>query len=553
MDLSQERNTPPEEMPMPDLPASQTLLDGGVEELWLGAKPRIPESTIKAANNADVVIIGAGIAGLCAARAASEEGASVILVEKSTHFNARSGFYAVIGGKINEYFGRPSVDPDEVTDRIMQECQYRIKRPIISRWSKHAHEVFDWYISAMPELYIARTSAEQIPSEHKKCAITPCDWPGPEAYDYRREAFPVFPTSLVFSPGHAPLLKRTLAMCTDDLGVKVYYAHKAEQLITDEDRVSGVLIRDMKDGGYVRLLADKGVILATGDNGGNPEILRRFYPSVITNCIPVSPGARDAEGKPINTGDGLRLGAWAGAKVQEYHAIMSHNMGNMFGMGNTPFLFLNRHGKRFMNECVPGQQLEDQLELQPGKILYQFFDSSWREQLPLMPPNHGSMSGYSPVPLGHHLDGVIDEASFQRALEKGVILQSDTLEGLLGQLDICRDAAMESISRYNELARKGHDDDFGKPARRMFPLEKGPFYASSFGLSTMLACIGGLESDEECHVYTREGDILSGLYVAGNVQGCVYAGEYPICARGLSHSICMFYGYIAGKNVVVGK
>ena len=64
--------------------------------------------------------------------------------------------------------------------------------------------------------------------------------------------------------------------------------------------------------------------------------------------------------------------------------------------------------------------------------------------------------------------------------------------------------------------------------------------------------MGGLESDEECHVYDTEGEIMTGLYVAGNVQGCVYAGEYPICVRGMSHSICMFYGYIAGKNAVKG-
>ena len=541
----------PEELVLSQTPDAYTELRA---EDWLGVEPVIAEADIKERVEADVVIVGAGIAGLCAARSAAEEGASVILVEKSTHFNARSGFYAVIGGKVNEYIGRPPVDPDMVADRFMKESQYRVKRSIISRWSKQICDVFDWYIGAMPDMYIAKTSTEAIPPEHKRFYLAPVGWPESPEYNYREEEFPTYPTSFVFTPGHAPLLKRTLDMCVDELGVKVYYAHKAEMLERSDGRVSAVLARDIKGGGYVRLAAKKSVILTTGDNAGNPEILKRFYPSLIKHGIPLTPmRTKDAEGNLINTGDGLKLGAWIGAKVQEYHAVMSHNMGLMFtGIGNTPFLFLNRHGKRFMNECVPGQQLEDQLELQPGRILHQIFDDNWRDQLRFMPPNHGGYCEYSSEPLGNNFGSTMSEEFFQKSIEKGSIIKADTIEELLEKLDINKENALRSIARYNELANKGHDDDFNKPAKRLFPVEKGPFYASTFGLSPMLACIGGLESDEECHVYTDTGDILPGLYVAGNVQGCVYAGEYPICAQGLSHSICMFYGYVAGKNAVKG-
>lgn len=524
-------------------------------EDWLGEEPQIPEGEIKESLAADIIVVGAGIAGLCAARSAAEEGASVILVEKATHFNARSGQYAVVGGRINEHFDRPGLDPDMVTDRIMRECQYRIKRPIISNWARNAHKVFDWYISAMPEMYIAKSSNETIPDEHKRFHLAPMDCPMPEEYDYTEEEFPVYPTSMVFVPGHAPLLKRTLDKCTEELGVKVIYAHKAEKLEHNDGQVTGVLARDMKSGGYLRLTAHKGVILATGDNAGNPEILKRFYPGLLKHRIPFTPmRTKDAEGNLINTGDGLKLGAWVGAKVQQYHAVMAHNMGLMLvGMGITPFLFLNRHGKRFMNESVPGQQLEDQLELQPGNVLHQIFDDNWRTQMRFMPPNHGGFSGYSETESDNPFGCIMTEPAFQRSLKQGAIIAADTLDELFSKLDIDKDTALKSVARYNELARKGRDDDFNKPAKRLFPIEKGPFYASTFGLSPMLACIGGLESDEDCHVYKEDGNILPGLYVAGNVQGCAYAGEYPICARGLSHSMCMFYGYVAGKNAVRGK
>ena len=74
----------------------------------------------------------------------------------------------------------------------------------------------------------------------------------------------------------------------------------------------------------------------------------------------------------------------------------------------------------------------------------------------------------------------------------------------------------------------------------------------------MLVCAGGLESDENCHTFTEEDpaspkrDIIKGLYVCGNVQGSRYAVEYPICMRGISHSLCVYYGYVAGKNCVAG-
>jgi fumarate reductase flavoprotein subunit len=68
----------------------------------------------------------------------------------------------------------------------------------------------------------------------------------------------------------------------------------------------------------------------------------------------------------------------------------------------------------------------------------------------------------------------------------------------------------------------------------------------------MLVCAGGLESDEEGRTFDNERNAIPGLYVAGNIQGNRYAVEYPICLKGLSHSLCMFYGYVAGKNCVNG-
>jgi succinate dehydrogenase/fumarate reductase flavoprotein subunit len=139
-------------------------------------------------------------------------------------------------------------------------------------------------------------------------------------------------------------------------------------------------------------------------------------------------------------------------------------------------------------------------------------------------------------------------------VENGGAFKADTLEELLDLFpDFDKEKTLETIERYNELARKGVDEDFGKRADRMFPIETGPFYANFSGVTLCLTCMGGLESDEEAHVYDTDRNIIKGLYCSGNIQGNRFAYRYPIYpSLGASHSTAMFYGYVAGKNVVGG-
>lgn len=136
-----------------------------------------------------------------------------------------------------------------------------------------------------------------------------------------------------------------------------------------------------------------------------------------------------------------------------------------------------------------------------------------------------------------------------------MLLKADTLDELL---TLCKEKGLDienakaSIERYNELAKAGKDEDFGKIASRLFPVETAPFYATPCRQGDMLVCIGGLVSDEECHVFDEEKRVIPGFYVAGNVQGNRFAVQYPIAFKGVSHSMALYYGYVAGKNAVAG-
>ena len=138
----------------------------------------------------------------------------------------------------------------------------------------------------------------------------------------------------------------------------------------------------------------------------------------------------------------------------------------------------------------------------------------------------------------------------------GRAVKADTLEELVAKIypddTAAQQTALESIQRYNELAKAGSDDDFGKPASRMFALENRPrtMHDQWGTTSLLLVCVGGLESDENCHTFDADRNVIPGLYVCGNVQGSRYAVEYPICMRGISHSLCVYYGYVAGKNAM---
>lgn len=230
-------------------------------------------------------------------------------------------------------------------------------------------------------------------------------------------------------------------------------------------------------------------------------------------------------------------------------------------MGNAGFLNLDLNGKRFMNEDLPGQQLENQIELQKNRESWQIFDSNWPQQLPYMPAAHGGACYYEDY--ASEDEGPKNNTTYRNykspyqleaAVADGRAVKADTLEELVAKIypddTAAQQTALDSIQRYNELAKAGYDEDFHKPASRMWAVENGPFYADKFTTALLLVCIGGLESDEDCHTFDADRNVIPGLYVAGNIQGNRFATEYPIGLKGVSHSMAMYYGYVAGKNAL---
>jgi len=540
------------------------------DEDWLGTEPEIDESKVAKTVDVDVAVVGCGIAGVAACRSVAEDGGLVAAFEKADGPQCRSGEYAVINGKVQAKWGRDTWTREQIDDIIdshMVESTYRCKRSIMSKWAHNIGETFDWWVEANPDLYYAETTRSAIPDESADNFIIPIFYPLPEHYDWKQERFPCYPTSVEFKPDQHVTVEANMQKAIDTGNVQTFYGCFVEKLIMDNGRCVGLYARDAATGEYIKCNASKGVILSTGDYSQNTKMLKHFCPEVIENNIQCLFTNVDVEGNFTNQGDGIQLGMWAGAQVQQSHAPMIHHMGggaDLAGvgvMGNAGFLNLDLNGKRFMNEDLPGQQLENQVELQKNRESWQIFDSNWPEQLPYMPAAHGGACYYEDY--ASEDEGPKNNTTYRNykspyqleaAVADGRAVKADTLEELVAKIypddTAAQQTALESIQRYNELAKAGYDEDFHKPASRMWAVENGPFYADKFTTALLLVCIGGLESDEDCHTFDADRNVIPGLYVAGNIQGNRFATEYPIGLKGVSHSMAMYYGYVAGKNAL---
>ena len=540
------------------------------DEDWLGTEPEIDESKVTKTVDVDVAVVGCGIAGVAACRSVAEDGGLVAAFEKADGPQCRSGEYAVINGKVQAKWGRDTWTREQIDDIIdshMVESTYRCKRSIMSKWAHNIGDAFDWWVEANPDLYYAETTRSAIPDESADNFIIPIFYPLPEHYDWKQERFPCYPTSVEFKPDQHVTVEANMQKAVDTGNVQTFYGCFVEKLIMEDGRCVGLYARDAATGEYIKCNASKGVILSTGDYSQNTKMLKHFCPEVIENNIQCLFTNVDVEGNFTNQGDGIQLGMWAGAQVQQSHAPMIHHMGggaDLAGvgvMGNAGFLNLDLNGKRFMNEDLPGQQLENQIELQKNRESWQIFDSNWPEQLPYMPAAHGGACYYEDY--ASEDEGPKNNTTYRNykspyqleaAVADGRAVKADTLEELVAKIypdnTAARQTALDSIQRYNELAKAGYDEDFHKPASRMWAVENGPFYADKFTTALLLVCIGGLESDEDCHTFDADRNVIPGLYVAGNIQGNRFATEYPIGLKGVSHSMAMYYGYVAGKNAL---
>lgn len=519
-------------------------------------KPPVPQS-VKEEYDCDVLVIGTGTAGNPAVRAAAEAGAKVIGIDKGTDvgFVPSTQDFGVVGSALQKQLGIEWAPKNEVVMQLMKDMCYRPNPRLLNMWYERSGEAFDWAVEGADFQLLESSIAEPTQENF----IRPKMFPALDGYDHRSEYYPYFHGTLMTLPSAQWLLENCVRKA-QEAGAEFKYELFGEQLITDDaGAVVGAYARD-KNGDYYRFNC-KSVVLCCGDFGGSEEMMRHFVPHATQfNC---SYTRIDCEGNQANTGDGHRMAMWAGAAMElGPYAPMTHHMGGPLGVD--AFLQLNLEGDRFMNEDIPGQNIADQLSRQPGGVSWQIIDDNWRDQLEVQGTGHGYVNHYltdeeaaqmpwvmESVFLGYVTDDVFlnGDSEFRKT---GVTCQADTIEELAEKMELPVDKVKASVERYNELCDKGVDEDFGKDARRMFPVVKPPFYGVKFDQAGMLVCCGGIKCDLDMHALNENDEVVPGLYVAGNTGGGRFLVEYPVTVAGISLGSALTFGKLAGENAAKG-
>lgn len=475
----------------------------------------ISQGEIKETVSADVVVVGAGVCGLSAALAAAEAGAKTILIEKSEKYNARGGHNAAINSKIQQEEGL-KYDLNQVARDLIRWSGNKSDDELVMLWAQNCSTIMDYLIGLA-----------------EKDGIKVLRWGNdvPTAY------YPEYKTVHMFGGMDENILAGLLEKNAKSTGADIRYSHTAAQLVREgKGRVTGVIARK-SDGSYTQFNAAKAVILCTGDYGNDPEMVQRYCPkAAMVDMNVYTP--------PVNTGDGHKMALWIGAAMQEDepHTPMIHNLGAAPFSGD-PFLRVNLLGMRYENEDVPLPYMANSIQLQPERKTWTIYDSTFAEDLPKM--------GVSFARVTEMSDSV--QQSIDTALKTGkTLFKADTLNELAQKMGVPADALNATVSRYNDLAKKGRDDDFGKNPEMLTAIDTPPFYAAYNSLA-LLVVLGGLKVNKNLQVLDTEGNVIPGLYASGNTSGGFFSNDYPVIVPGLSHSRAWTFGRLAGQYAAADK
>lgn len=450
-------------------------------------------------SSVDVIVIGAGLAGYCAAIEAAESGASVLLLEKQGEVGGSS----ILSGGSFAFAGTPEQDRAGISDNAA--LLYKDMRDVgaqendeklVSLYTDHQLEAHRWLLDIGVRFGpIQVASGQSVPRLHS--------------------AKP---------PVLFELLKARAARYP---GLRLQTGTRVMRLVRDPQsrRVTGVLAE--RDGGKETLHCTRGVVIASGGFSRNEELLRRFVPQQAKAARVGGPG---------NTGDGLLM-AWelgAGFRDMAYIKGTFGNRPDARPEEHTALLAIykgaiavNLLGERFVDESISYKLIGDAVLDQPEARGFQIFDS---------------------VVMGQAVPG-IPVFDFQKKLEEGKLLSAQTLDELAAKADLPADRLKQSIAAYNADARAERDSRYGRTSLAqgyggLVPVEKPPFYAYPSG-SAIIATYCGLTVDTDMRVLDVFGSAIAGLYAAGEVTGGFHGVAFMTGTSLGKSTIC---GRLAGRN-----
>ncbi|WP_332666239.1 3-oxosteroid 1-dehydrogenase [Aeromicrobium sp.] len=546
----------------------------------------------------DVVVVGAGGAGMTAALAAAGHGLDTVLIEKSAYFGgstARSGGGVWIPGNAAlKAAGQVDADDRQASSDYLQAIVGDVvPKERRETFLDRGPEVIDFllektpvkltwvpdYSDYLPEQPGGRPkgrSVEPVPMDgrilgaeldrlHPPYAKAPANLIVTQA-DFRKISLGLRtirgPLTMMrvlvkrivnslrgrkmYAMGNA--LTISLRKALVDANVPVFYETPLTGLIIENDRVVGV--RAERDGEEIEIRARRGVILGSGGFEKSEALREKFLPT------PTDAGWSTAAAS--NTGAGIEAGVAIGAALDLmddawWGPTIPLPSGPWFCLAerNLPgSIIVNSAGQRFMNEALP--YVEATHEIYKGEA-----------------------SGVSHVPAWLVMDqryrnrylfaGLSPRQPFPgRWYKFGTVKKAPTLAQLADEIEVPADALAATIERFNGFARTGNDEDFHrgdsaydryyadprvKPNPSLHSIDQGPFYAVRI-VPGDLGTKGGIVTDERARALRPDGSVIEGLYAAGNCSSAVMGRTYA--GPGATIGPAMTFGYLAAEDIAKG-
>ncbi len=503
---------------------------------WSWETPPNPISAndIKNQQNADIVIIGDGLSGLCAAIAAKEAGANPVIIEKNNSWAGRGGHITGFGTKTQASMGI-KINYRQIIREWILWAQGRVKEDLLWLFAHKSGASLDWVIDMAKAkgLAVAMWDGYYKGPDYTEYPTTHFFYKPGAGGDFRYE------NGVAVGLGNDVLLP-ALEETAKEKGIQIFYNTPAVQLVKDGNgAVTGVI--GGAQGNYTQFNAAKGVIICSGDYASNREMVERYDPFAL------NADAQIYLPNKCNTGEGHIMALHAGGAMQkvEPHAAVIHLEAGAASYG---FLHVNGMGMRYKNEDVNTQSKSTTKAYEKGNIAWSVYDADGltevRDQV-----NRGIAGGlfYGQTfqQMGKGFDLAQEEKTLEDHIKSGKVVTANTIEELAAKMNVPVETFVETVRRYNELAASKNDVDFGKRAELMLPIAKPPFYAGKL-LSTLLTVVGGLRTNTSCQVLDAEDNPIPNLYVAGAAAGDFFANDYPTICPGIGHGRCITFGRLAG-------
>ncbi|MDO4268590.1 MAG: flavocytochrome c [Eubacteriales bacterium] len=474
----------------------------GGTEADLAAKEAAPAEERADSYEADVIVVGAGGAGLSAAITAAENGAKVIVIEK---MNNVGGNTLISGGEMaapgNWLQKEQGIEDD--TERFYNDIL-----------AGGDHE-------ADPEL--VRVLADN--------ALDAALW-------LRDDVNVTFEDYMLFFGGHSverslvPLnasgveLIEKLTAKAEALGVEIHTNTPAVELIQTDGRVTAV--KAESDGKEIIYQGNRGVILATGGFGSNLEMRIANNPDMDEKIL-----STNSVG---STGDGIIMAEALGAATVDMQYIQTYptcdpETGTLLYVGDVRLegraILVNLEGRRFIEELERRDVISMAVTEQTGGVSYMFWDEASMEA--------------SGVNVKH-------EKEYNNLIERGLLVKADTVEEAAAHFGIDAAQLQKTIDNYNQYCADGKDLEFNKRGE-LIAFTDSPYYIMKT-TPAIHHTMGGLKINTKTQVLTKENEVISGLYAAGEVTGDIH-GTNRLGSDAIADIVV--FGRIAGEQAAAAE